>query len=605
MLERCLKEAVRSLRIDRVEQASPPQQVNGTGGSGVNPVRSPDPSRPPVPLLTPEARRPRPNLRAPLSPGPRGGVATMDGAHLRPRSTPVVTPSLALTYNPGVIPSPPRSSPNGFRPVYNDREGDGSGFSPGLVVAAPFGCSEEASSPTPVLVDLEFHSQAAPAVPTSSVSLSSFVCEGDPKRSPDPPRPLSLGLPRRQRLLDVVAGVERQMRSTSVVDPLRKRWNTSPPPVSVAGGVGRLDLVRAPTPPLEKSLPTPIADPHALGSPISIMEHVAPLPPQQHHQQQQQQQKQWNPIPIRQGTAALGILESAWVQNAPSATAGGGPSLELPSMSCHPPMKLTWSTSESSPSSSCAPGAVARAPTVAEERLRRRRQERLQQHRQYRSAEQFAASKEERCARVPSDGREPTEFRRSSSGGKLPSSLCRRPRPGPGPGSTGSGGANGNGQSHRAWGSGGALSPSSLPNGDVGGSRESTSRQHGGSPGALSPVGSPYNPAGSSLGRMNGERRSRTPPPTQGDHRQEIEAGGGAANSGSPRRRHPAGVEGGSGRSESVPPRLRSGTGPQPGEYSRALVDLEAGEDADGEGRISEDGHSQKLGILLPLDYSG
>lgn len=665
-LELCLVEAVRRLRIERVEKSTSRQKGNAIDeGGGADTARSPAALPSPLQLVTPAARRPRPSPRGPLSPGPRVGVAADGGSSPRSDSTPVTSASVLPTECDEVSPSRPKSFPNGFArhaqfKGFHASE-ETSSFSPVSSMASVGQGNAGKSTPTPVLVDLEFDvneasapegerdtspaGRGAMAVCTKSVSLPSISSERMPnlmkslKESRGPV--VSLDLPRRERLCGDL-GMERShsMNTTS------RAWNNSPSPSTVVGP----EIVRAATPPAPASLlprplplhPTPpMADPSMVGGHNPLPSGPSgpfpgygspgvPLHPPPPSQQQQQQQQQWHSIPTQQAAPAygpetqmgigviprigsappgctLGLTGSTWVQKAgvggstasppavATTVAGGISSLDASAMVVHPAAQQmqTWATSENVPVplAVVAPIAATRTTTVAEERRRRRRQEGF-------------AGGEKGVARASLD-EQSTEFRRSSSGGKLSSSSGRRLSNGVGSGrrtlGSGSVGGGAGGVGHGAgMPQSGALSPGSSANGGVGGLMASMGPYREGaiSPHSLSSAS--FSPNGSPFGHSKGTRRSLTPPPLQGERR-PASAVGGMGSSIDPSRRYPSGVEGRGGRSESVPPRLRSSSG--------SLLEVEIGELSAGVGggepRVSEDGKSPKLGILLPLDYSG
>lgn len=641
-LELCLVEAVRRLRIERVEKNTARHKGNAAdGGGGVDTARSPAAVPSPLQLVAPAARRPRPSPRGPVSPGPRVGVAADGGSSPRSDSTPITSASMLPREYDEVSPSRPKSFPNGSA-RHGQVKGfhvneETSSFSPVSSMASAGQGNAGKSTPTPVLVDLEFDlneasvpegdrdtspaGRGAMAMCTKSISLPSIPSERLPslmnrlKESRGPV--VSLDLPRSERLCGDL-GMERShsLNSTPGV------WNNSPSPSTVVGP----KIVRAATPPAPASLlpmastlplTPPMADPMAdpsvgghnsLPSGPSQFPSYGPPPGAPLHPPPPSQQ-QWHSIPTQQAAPAhgpetqmgvgaiprfgsappgttLGLSGSTWVQ-----MAGVGGSTAS-TMVVHPVAQhlQAWPTSENVhvPLAVGAPIASIRTTTVAEERLRRRRLEGL-------------AGGEKGGSRASLDGQS-AEFQRSSSGGKLSSSSGRRLSNGVGQGRRALGSGTVGGVGHNAgMPQGGALSPRSCANGGVGGLTASMGPHREGAVSPISPCSAAsFSPNGSPFGHLNGTRRSLTPPPLQGERRLASVVGG-VGSSIDPSRRYPSGVEGRSGRSESVPPRLRSSSG------SLLEVDIEelSAGIGDGEQRVSEDGKSSKLGILLPLDYSG
>lgn len=632
-LKLCLVEAVRRLRIERVEKNTAGHKGNSVdGGGGVDTAaQSPAVVPSPLQLVAPEARRPRPSLRGPVSPGPRVRVAADGGSSPRSDGTPVTSASVLPTDYDEVSPSRPKSFPNGFTRQAQFKgfhaSDETSSFSPVSSMASAGQGNAGKSTPTPVLVDLEFDLNEAsmpergrdtsPAerggmtMCSKSVSLPLISSEKLPslmnslKESRGPV--VSLDLPRGERLCgDLGMGRSRSLNTTPGV------WDNSPSPSTVV----RPKIVRAATPPAPASLlpmpltlsPTPpMVDPPMVGGhnplpsgPSSQYPGYGPPGASLHPSPPSQQQ--WHSVPTHQaapvhgaetqmgigaiprfGSAppgtTVGLSGSTWVQMAgvggstasPPAVAttpaGGVTSLNLSTMAVQ--QLQTWATSENVPVPLAvgAPIVSTRTTTVAEERLRRRRLEGL-------------AGGEKGCSRVSLDGQS-TEFRRSSNA------------VGQGRRALGSGSVGREGGHNAGMPQGGALSPRSSP--------RSMGPHRGGAVSPISPHSSAsFSPNGSPFGHLNGMRRSLTPPPLQGERRL-ASAVGGVGCSIDPSRRYPSGVEGRSGRSESVPPRLRSSSGSL---LEVEIEELSAGID-EGDRRVSDEGKSTKLGLLLPLDYSG
>lgn len=578
-------------------------------------------------LRTPKARRPDP--RGMLSPGPRGPGDRSNGAPGAHNKSPLAgrkTLDLVGWGDQGVggpvAPTPPSdcslpAASKTFPPLgssgWNDlRPGSSSGagsstaslFSsfaepvpsgmaatgPLLVAPTP---GDGPSSPRPSCSRGGMDGAAGSA--TGGDDLLSTDQAGqmpDPLLGQSQPR-LSSSPPQAQAL-----SLE---RASSMLNPRCSGWDALPSP---EGGMQRVRMATAPAcltiPPLPGA---PVAPP-----PVPVA-GTTPSPPVVYGPHALHPPQQWSPPPpppaqLGHPQYLPGMLggEILRPQGAPQAAVGmalgqsltwgqtgtrgsaTGPSMDLSAMVPLSPPRPSRSSSEqalqaaASQPQPCLGGTsdakeyYANRTTVAEERLRRRRLEGWEQQQQQQQQQRWEQQLGTAVDWGSCDAQAADESSPGCAGRAGRSRSQQRGSP-PNPGGDRSAGVT--------------CSPTS-------------SATSGG-------VGSPF---------RQSERRPRTPP-SQGWADGE---GGGSGlrrpsscsqspkrgvSTASPGRYSPPLCAKQSGRSESVPPRPRSWTGPRSGGGVMGRTSTSPGNDLGKEGKCSADAEEQKLGILLPLDYSG